>query len=143
MDNRQQRRFAARQAAKSGKNGGPNPIGQLTKALDDLKMVQELGQAAKTVEALQEKLGRAETLVNELATMGEALEAALEKAEGFQGELDRQRAVFLRFLINDDTLLSPGPEMYAKFLATEQRYRAEYDAMRFLAWLVEWAKEAP
>ena len=133
-----------RRMAQQKQNGHPpnNPLAQLTKALGDLQKVQELGQAAKTVSDLGEKLQEAQGLVNELAGLRDELVQALADAGDVRVELGRQRAVFMRFLVDAPQIVA-GPQNYIeKFVATETRYRAEYDAMLLLVKLATWAKEA-
>ncbi len=134
-----------RMAQKNGhQNGQPqNPLAQLTKALGDLQKVQELGQAAKTVSDLGEKLEEAQGLVNELAGLRDELVQALADAGDVRVELDRQRAVFMRFLIEAPQIVAAPQNYIEKFVATEARYRGEYDAMLLLVKLASWAKEAP
>jgi hypothetical protein len=108
-------------------------IGQITKVIGDLKQVQDLGKAA---EGLPE-------LLSELRAMRDSTQEVLAKNAELELELARQRAVFLRFFWVNDVLFSPGPELLSKFLAAEQRYRSEYDAMCVLMKLLSWAKEAP
>lgn len=60
------------------------------------------------------------------------------KAEiaALQYQLDRQRAVFIRLLNN----MVVGGNI-AELLALEEEYGAEYDAMRFFAWVATLAVE--
>ena len=145
MNNRQMRR--------SGGKNGFGMVGQLQSALTDLKKVTALGEHAQVVSALSEKLDAANGLVaeltelrNDLQGLRDGLRAAPKATPDRSGELElelaRQRAVFLRFLFSPDILVSQGPDMVKRFLAAEQRYRDEYDAMCGLVKILSWAKEA-
>lgn len=122
-----------RRQQKHTNGAGANPLAQLQKALADIQKVQGLGQATQGLEAL----------VTELTALRGELKDALREAGDYRSELERQRAVFLRFLFYPDIILGSGPGAMAKFMAAEQRYRAEYDGMIFLLKLINWAKEAP
>lgn len=129
---------------KNGRNG--NHVaelgGQLQKAMGDLHRLEGLGRAADGVEKL----------LGELAELRDELQESISRVKDYddvvlrlreqEHELARQRAVFMRFLCQPDLFVGPGNYM-EKFLATEQRYRAEYDALIFLQKLIAWAKEAP
>lgn len=121
--------------------GGPNnPLAQLQGALGNLQKVSELGQAAQ---ALQDKLGEAQALVDELSTLRDELKGSLVDVEDMRVELGRQRAVFMRFLAATDSMVATPVTYLEKFLQAEERYRGEYDAMLLLVKLASWAKEAP
>lgn len=141
-----ERRLRRQQQKKNGgtppKMMGGNPFQQLQHMLGDLKQVQGLGEAAKGVQALGEKLQDAQGLVEELSGLRDELSGALDRIGGYEYELEKQRVVFMRFLFQSDLLVGPG-DYIAKYLGLEARYRAEYDAMRFLMTLAIWAKEAP
>ena len=121
------------------KNGGaPTGLGQITgqitAALGELKKVGDLGQAAENLPGI----------LTELGGLRDELRGVLAEADV---ELRRQRAVFLRFIwsngsVEAEPIYSPGPDMLAKFLSLEQRFRDEYDAMCVLVKLLSWAKEA-
>lgn len=137
-----QRKLRRQEQKKNGTtNGLPpgNPFGMLQKTLGDLKQFQGLGEMGKD---LVEKLQEVQGVVNELTGLRDDLKVALEEAGDVKVELERQRMVFLRFLSAPDLFVGPG-DYVNKFLATEARYRAEYDAMLLLVSLVTWAKEAP
>ena len=138
----------ARQLRRQQKRGGAdiaNPLGQLQAVLGDLKKVSDLGDTARGVEALGSKLKEAQALVDELAGLRNDLKQALNREEERDVELNRQRAVFLRFLFHSSDLLmsSSGQDNIERYLAVEQRYRAEYDGMRLLVRFLTWVKEAP
>lgn len=121
--------------------GGPNnPIAQLQGALGNLQKVSELGQAAQ---ALQEKLGEAQALLDELGVLRDELRGSLGDVADVRVELGRQRAVFMRFLAATDSMVATPGNYLEKFLQAEERYRGEYDAMLLLVKLATWAKEAP
>jgi hypothetical protein len=70
-----------------------------------------------------------------------AEEVLLETQRGFAQMsylLARQRAVFLRF-VHDLGVVPFGDTV--EILASEAQYAAEYDAMRFLAWLAMLGQE--
>ncbi len=116
------RRLRRQEQKRTGVSGALGQIGQLHTALNNLK---GLAESAPGVAGL----------VKELVELRDELREALDMRDG---ELERQRAVFLRMLYYDNQ--QPGVE---NFLATEQRYRAEYEAMLALIGLIRWAKEAP
>ncbi len=122
-----------RQQQKNGGNGSSlAQLQGLQKVVGDLGKLGGLGEAAHGVEQL----------VGELKGLRDQLQGAARQLADYGVELDRQRAVFLRFLLSPDIFVGPG-DYLQKFLAAEQRYRAEYDAMRALVLLLTWAKEAP
>lgn len=131
-----------RQAQKHGTNGNlANPLAKLTEALSEIKKVSEIGQTAQGLEALSDKLKEAATLVQELTQLRDDLKAVASRDDLYLVELERQRAVFLRFLFCPDLLMTSGQNNLQRFLAAEDRYRREYDAMCFLVKLLTWVKE--
>jgi len=106
------RKLARAQARKSSKVSNP---------LDVLKKLQ--GVAGLT-EGLQSTLGTIETLLQDVNQSKAELQEALDIVQGLHGELVKQRAVFMRMLVNQTTDELPG------LLAQEKVLRAEYDALR-------------
>jgi hypothetical protein len=91
---------------------------------------------ARTIHVLKESaaglnaMGRAAT--SEFSLVEEAIREFTKGIKGFEYRLDRQRAVFLRF-VHEEGVIPYGDS--EELLEVEARYGAEYDAMRFLAWL--------
>jgi hypothetical protein len=129
-----------------GRNGGQATlVGQLGGALTDLKKMSELGGVA---EELSAKLSEASSLVEELQLMRDDLRRGFagdpdlnDRVACLEGELACQRAVFLRFLYSHDFCVTNSPDMTSRFLAAEQRYRAEYGALCGLVRILSLAKE--
>jgi hypothetical protein len=145
--NRQMRRMQKHGGPK-GSNGAALAVSSLTDLLKTLPAFEQVAEAAKGVEPLVDKLKDVQGLVAELMQLRDDLKgmAAREAAreDEYKIELERQRAVFLRFLFSPNILMSSsGQANLEKFLAAEQRYRNEYDAMVVLVKLLTWAKEAP
>lgn len=108
--------------------------------LEGLQKVQDLGKAAEEVGKLGGALGDARDQLGALVYMKDDLLRTAGEVQDrlarVEYEVGRQRAVMLRFLwgLNQERIL---PEQsVADFLAVEERYQAEYDAMTFLVWLL-------
>lgn len=123
-------RKLARKAARNGHAPAVNPLAAL----------QGLQEAAKAAGQLQEVVEHAQRLVSELQVAREALFEATAHIEGLQYELDKQRAVFLRFFYSSDCI-TMGPEGIDNLLRNEQRFRAEYDAIEALKFLASSVQE--
>jgi hypothetical protein len=121
------------------KHPNGNALAQLQSVLGDL---QKVGQIGKTV---QEAEGALKTqlpgLIEELSKLRDGVKMVLAENADLKLGLERQRAVFLRFLYRPDLLLPSGRSGLEKFLATEQRYRDEYDAAPHPVDLMAWIKE--
>jgi hypothetical protein len=127
-------RKLSRVLARKNGNGG-------TPAVNPLAALQKLQEAAQAAGGLHEALATVQGLVVELTASRGALEQALQTVSGLDYELMRQRAVFLRFLHTPDFIVTPGPEGITRFIATEERFRAEYDVLHAFVLLAERMKE--
>lgn len=111
--------------------------------LDGLQKVQDLGKAAEEVGKLGSALDQAGRAAGELVEMKNDLLRTAEKLQDRLGrveyETSRQRAVMLRFLWNLNAERVLPEQSVADFLAVEERYQAEYDAMALLVWLLTFA----
>lgn len=101
----------------------------------------KLQEAAQAATGLQEALTVVQALAGELEASRGALVEALQTVGGLEHELAKQRAVFLRFLFSPDFIVTPGPGGIPRFLATEERFRAEYDVLQAFTLLAERVKE--
>lgn len=127
-------RKLSRVLARKNGNGGISTA-------NPLEALQKLQEAAKAASGLHEALATVQGLVEELTASRGALEQALETVAGLDYELLRQRAVFLRFFHTPDFIVTPGPGGITRFIATEERFRAEYDVLRAFELLAERMKE--
>lgn len=86
---------------------------------------------------LEEVIGEAKRLALELEKARDDFAWATVELSDAAYELRKQRAVFLRFLYSPDCLIPTGPSGLNRFLASETRYRAEYDVLQAFAQLAD------